>query len=137
MSKKVLLPAFIVVAVFAAVLLRGLAERSGEFVGPVIVPLHVGAEDLSLRGLHATDDTVVVVGGNQGVFGFSLDAGVHWIFSQLPDAPESQFRSVWAHNDHTFLAVSAGAPSYVYYSEDRGQSWLRCLPTLYLICGLN
>ena len=72
MSKKVLLPAFIVVAVFAAVLLRGLAERSGEFVGPVIVPLHVGAEDLSLRGLHATDDTVVVVEGIKG----SLD--FHW-----------------------------------------------------------
>ena len=125
MSKKVLLPGFIVVAVFAAVLLRGLQERSDEFVGPVMVPLYVGAEDLSLRGLHATDDTVVVVGGNRGVFGFSLDAGVHWIFSQLPNAPESQFRSVWAHNDHTFLAVSAGAPSYVYYSEDRGQSWLR------------
>ena len=66
MSKKVLLPGFIVVAVFAAMLLRGLADRSDEFVGPVMVPLYIGAEDLSLRGLHATDDTVVVVGGNRG-----------------------------------------------------------------------
>ena len=54
------------------------------FLLVLLVPLYVGAEDLSLRGLHATDDTVVVVGGNQGVIGFSLDAGVHWIFSQLP-----------------------------------------------------
>ena len=93
--------------------------------GPVLVPLYESTDNISLRGLHATDDSVVVVGGSSGVFGFSLDAGIHWIFSQIPGAPESQFRSVWAFNDHTFLAVSAGAPSYIYRTEDRGQNWSR------------
>ena len=83
MSKKILLAGMFSVAVLAVVLYRVFTNNPDQFVGPVMVPLYESTDDISLRGLHATDDTVVVVGGNRGVFGFSLDAGVHWIFSQL------------------------------------------------------
>ena len=89
------------------------------------VVLFEAGTDVSLRGLHATQDSVVVVGGSDGVFGFSLDAGIHWNFQKIPGAGKSQFRSVWAHDDSKFVAVSAGAPSYIYVTEDRGHQWTR------------
>lgn len=124
MSSKIKLAGIFSVLILAVVFYQ--AFKTPETLdGPVLVPLYESTDNISLRGLHATDDSVVVVGGSSGVFGFSLDAGIHWIFTQLPGAPESQFRSVWAFNDHTFLAVSAGAPSYIYRTEDRGQHWSR------------
>lgn len=89
------------------------------------VVLHEGTSDESFRGLHAIDDSVVVVGGNKGRFGYSLDAGIHWIFQHIPGSSESQFRSVWAINDKEFLAVSAGSPTYIYHTDSRGQDWSR------------
>lgn len=124
MSNKIKLAGFFSLLILVFVVYRTVQTPEGP-VGPVLVPLYESSDEVSLRGLHATDDTVVVVGGSQGVFGYSLDAGVHWIFTQIPGAPESQFRSVWAFNDHKFLAVSAGAPSYIYLTEDRGQHWSR------------
>ena len=100
-------------------------SSSDEYIGPVQVALFEGEPDWSFRGLHATQDSVVVVGGSDGVFGFSLDAGIHWIFQKIPGAGKSQFRSVWAHDDSKFVAVSAGAPSYIYVTEDRGHQWTR------------
>ncbi len=94
-------------------------------VGPLFIPLYDAGEEFSFRGLHAVDDSVVVVGGTQGSFCYSLDAGIHWDFLQIPNAEESQFRSVWAHNHSRFIAVSAGAPSYVYLTDDRGAHWSR------------
>ena len=94
-------------------------------VGPFFIPLYEAGEQFSFRGLHAVDDSVVLVGGSEGSFCFSLDAGIHWEFMQIPDAPESQFRSVWALDHSRFIAVSAGAPSYIYFTEDRGAQWSR------------
>ena len=94
-------------------------------VAPVFTTLFEAGEEFSFRGLHAVHDSVVVVGGTQGSICISVDAGVHWSFMQIPDATESQFRSVWAHDQSRFLAVSAGAPSYIYFTEDRGEHWLR------------
>jgi len=125
MSKKVLLVGILLMIGLSILPLLRAKDRPDEFKGPRMVTLHQGADDVSFRGLHAIDDSVVVVGGNKGLFGFSSDAGIHWDFQQIQGALKSQFRSVWAHDDHTFLAVSAGAPSYVYYSEDQGQSWIR------------
>ena len=127
MSKKALFVGLLLLIGLSIVLLLRMKVGADVdvLVGPRMVTLHQDEDDVRFRGLYATDDTVVVVGGNKGLFGYSLDGGIHWDFQQLNDAPESQFRSVWAHDDHTFLAVSAGAPSYVYYSEDQGQSWIR------------
>ena len=94
-------------------------------VGPFFIPLYEAGEQFSFRGLHAVDDSVVLVGGSEGSFCFSLDAGIHWEFMQIPDALESQFRSVWALDHSRFIAVSAGAPSYIYLTEDRGAQWSR------------
>ena len=124
MSKRILLAGGFSLVLLAYVLYN-MYTGQPETTGTVMVPLYESTDNISLRGLYATDDSVVVVGGSEGVFGFSLDAGIHWIFQQIPGAEQSQFRSVWAHNDHTFLAVSAGAPSYIYRTEDRGQSWVR------------
>ena len=52
------------VAVLAVVLYRVFTNNPDQYVGPVMVPLYESTDDISLRGLHATDDTVVVVGGN-------------------------------------------------------------------------
>lgn len=89
------------------------------------VVLFEAGTDVSFRGLHATNDSVVVVGGNKGLFGFSLDAGVHWDIQHIPESGESQFRSVWALSDKEFVAVSAGAPTYIYHTDSRGQHWSR------------
>ena len=96
-----------------------------ETLRPQFITLYQAGEQFSFRGLHAVDDSVVVVGGSEGSFCFSLDAGIHWEFMQIPDAPESQFRSVWAQDHSHFIAVSAGAPSYIYFTEDRGAHWSR------------
>ena len=100
-------------------------NKPEQIVGPLLLPLYDAGEEYSFRGLHAVHDSVVVVGGSKGRFGYSIDEGVHWEFSQLPGAPESQFRSIWAHNHSRFVAVSAGAPSYIYFTEDRGTNWKR------------
>ena len=89
------------------------------------VVLFEAGTDVSFRGLHATNDSVVVVGGNHGQFGFSLDAGFHWNIQQIPGSGESQFRSVWALSDKEFVAVSAGAPTYIYHTDTRGEEWSR------------
>jgi photosystem II stability/assembly factor-like uncharacterized protein len=125
MSKRIYWAGAFSVIILAIALFKG-TSSSEQPVGPVLVPLFESTEaTLSFRGLHAAQDTVVVVGGNKGVFGFSLDAGIHWIFQQIPGASESQFRSVWALNDQEFVAVSAGAPTYIYHTENRGQQWMR------------
>ncbi len=94
-------------------------------IGPVLVPLYEHPQQISFRGLHATDDSVVVVGGSDGVFGFSTNAGEQWVFQTLPQASECQFRSVWAHNDSSFIAVSTGTPSCIFFTADSGRNWSR------------
>ena len=58
-----------------------------ETLRPQFITLYQAGEQFSFRGLHAVDDSVVVVGGSEGSFCFSLDAGIHWEFMQIPDAP--------------------------------------------------
>lgn len=124
MSKRIYWAGALSVLLLVFALWKGVKGQQ-DLVGPVHVPLFEGNEELSFRGLHATQDSVVVVGGNKGVFGFSLDAGIHWIFQHIPESGESQFRSVWALNDKEFVAVSAGAPTYIYHTDTRGQQWSR------------
>jgi hypothetical protein len=112
-----------ITALFA--LLTWSCDQPPVTAGPLFIPLYEAGEQFSFRGLHAADDSIVVVGGSEGSFCFSLDAGIHWEFMQIPDALESQFRSVWAQDHSHFIAVSAGAPSYIYYTEDRGAHWSR------------
>lgn len=102
-----------------------LGRNDDQPVGPVVVALVEANEELSFRGLHATDDTVVAVGGNKGVFGMSLNGGFHWIFTQIPGADSSNFRSVYAHDAQRFTLVSAGAPSYIYRTTNGGSHWER------------
>lgn len=125
MNKKIF-PATLLAVILLVVLFGDLFNSpSDKTIGPVLVPLYEHPQQVSFRGLHATDDSVVVVGGSDGVFGFSTDAGEQWDFQTLPQASECQFRSVWALNHKTFLAVSAGAPSYIYLTEDGGNNWSR------------
>ncbi len=125
MNKKIF-PATLLAVILLLVLFGDLFNSpSDKTIGPVLVPLYEHPQQVSFRGLHATDDSVVVVGGSDGVFGFSTDAGEQWDFQTLPQASECQFRSVWALNHKTFLAVSAGAPSYIYLTEDGGNNWSR------------
>ena len=113
------------VTVISVLFLLSACSFKEEVSGPVLVELHHSDEPISLRGLHATQDTVVIVGGSSGTVGISTDAGLHWSFSKIGGAEESQFRSVWAHDSKHFIAVSAGAPSYIYSSRDAGVNWTR------------
>ena len=125
MIKKIFqaaLPLIIIMVMLFVVLFNSSKDKS---IGPILVPLYEHPQQISFRGLHATDDSVVVVGGSDGVFGFSTDAGEQWVFQTLPQASECQFRSVWAHNDSSFVAVSAGAPSTIFFTDDRGRNWSR------------
>lgn len=126
MSKRVRWAGIFSVFLISLLAIRAWMNRPGdELLAPQLVPLIEGEADWSFRGLHATHDSVVLVGGNQGRFGFSLDGGLHWIFSQVPGATQSQFRSVHAFNAREFLLMSAGAPTYIFRTEDAGQSWFR------------
>ena len=103
MTKKIF-PATLLAVILLAVVFSDLFNSpSDKTIGPVLVPLYEHPQQVSFRGLHATDDSVVVVGGSDGVFGFSTDAGEQWVFQTLPQAAECQFRSVWAHNHKTFF----------------------------------
>ena len=125
MNKKIF-PATLLAVILLVVLFGDLFNSpSDKIIGPVLVPLYEHPQQVSFRGLHATDDSVVVVGGSDGVFGFSTDGGEQWVFQILPQASECQFRSVWAHNDSSFVAVSAGAPSYIFFTDDGGGNWSR------------
>ena len=55
-------------------------NKTEETMRPRFVPLYEAGEQFSFRGLHAADDSIVVVGGSKGSFCFSLDAGIHWEF---------------------------------------------------------
>jgi len=131
MSKRIILGLIIILSLIGTLTLlllttvfkNVLDNGEARFVQHVI--LFEGVSDASFRGLHAINDSVVVVGGNHGLFGFSVDAGMHWNIHQIPESGESQFRSVWALNDKEFLAVSAGAPTYIYHTDSRGQQWRR------------
>lgn len=124
MSKRIIWAGLFSVILLSVVWWKA-ANKKMEIDGPAMVAMYEGPADLSLRGIHATQDTVVIVGGNKGIVGWSLDAGLHWIFTQIPGAGDSQFRSVWAHNPQTFIAVTAGAPSYIYRTTDGGHHWDR------------
>tara|TARA_B110000093_G_scaffold39230_1_gene41468 strand:- start:4135 stop:5217 length:1083 start_codon:yes stop_codon:yes gene_type:complete len=119
--KLIIVPAIITVVFF----LLNACNVQEEISGPILVELHQSNERISFRGLHATHDTVVIVGGSSGNIGISTDAGLHWSFTKVIGAEESQFRSVWAHDSEHFTAVTAGAPSYIYSSRDAGENWSR------------
>lgn len=125
MSNRVKWAGLFSVLLLVFIMYRAVKPTGDQWVDPVVVPLVEGNASLSFRGLHATEDSVVVVGGNLGTFGFSLDAGLHWVMMRIPGADSSQFRSVWALNNHEFVAVSAGAPTYIYHTSDRGHHWER------------
>ncbi len=125
MKKKILFLVLFPLILFVVFLVIQWRDTSDKLIGPTFVTLYEHPEDISFRGLYAIDDSVVVVGGNRGIVGFSTDAGEQWTFQTLPEASNCQFRSVWAHNHSTFLAVSAGAPSYIYLTEDGGKRWSR------------
>ena len=122
MNRKLIIAPAIITIVF---LLHSACAVQEEISGPILVELHHSNERISLRGLHATDDTVVIVGGSSGNIGISTDAGLHWSFTTIVGAEQSQFRSVWAHDSQHFIAVTAGAPSYIYSSRDAGANWSR------------
>ncbi len=124
MSKRILWAGLFSVILLAVLGWKALTSEV-TLEHPVLVALYEGPKELSFRGLHATQDSVVVVGGNKGFAGWSLDGGLHWIFTRIPGADQSQFRSVWAQDEHTFHLVSAGAPSYIYRTVDGGHHWER------------
>ena len=67
MIKKIFLvtlPLIIIIVILFVVFFNSPEDKS---IGPVLVPLYKHPQQISFRGLHATDDSVVVVGGSDGV----------------------------------------------------------------------
>jgi len=79
-----------------------------------------------LRGIHAVSESVAWASGTDGTVLRTVDGGSHWTKCAVPTGGEKlDFRGVWAWDDQTALAMSAGSGelSRLYRTTDGCKSW--------------
>ncbi len=79
-----------------------------------------------LRGVHAVNQSVVWVSGNNGTFGRTIDGGKTWRSSLVPEAEDLDFRDVHAFDADTayLLSIGEGEKSRIYKTADGGLTWV-------------
>ena len=90
---------------------------------PILVKLLDGNNDISFRGIASVDDSVVWVSGSAGVFGKTLDGGLHWVFGRVPGADSLELRDIELFDAQTAIVMSSGFPTRIYRTQDGGESW--------------
>lgn len=77
----------------------------------------------SFRGLSVVNDTVVWVSGNNGWVGRSVNGAIDWNFQQIPGFEKSDFRTIYAFDEHSAILATAGVPAFILLTRDGGITW--------------
>lgn len=77
----------------------------------------------SFRGLSVIDNKVAWLSGSEGWIGLSTDGGNSWKFNQVKGFETSDFRSLYAFDDHRAIIANAGSPAHILITQDGGENW--------------
>ena len=77
----------------------------------------------SFRGLSVVDENVAWVSGSSGTVGITVNGGKSWRFVNVPDHPDSDFRSIYAFDQEKAIIANAGSPAHILITNDGGQHW--------------
>lgn len=77
----------------------------------------------SFRGLSVVDNKIAWLSGNDGWIGLSTDGGNSWKFNQVKGFEKSDFRSLYAFDDHLAIIANAGSPAHILITHDGGENW--------------
>lgn len=77
----------------------------------------------SLRAICAVDEDIVWTSGSQGKVYLSLDGGLSWHASTVPDCEETEFRSLHAWDAKQALVFEVSPLGRAFMTKDGGNSW--------------
>ena len=97
------------------------AQRAGD-ESYRVVPLTTAATT-SMRGVSVVDARVVWASGTAGTVLRSMDGGVTWSATQVPNADSLDFRDIEAFDARTAYVLSAGEDGRIYRTTDGGKTW--------------
>ena len=81
-------------------------------------------QNLSIRAIDIIDENKICFAANNGVFGYSDDAGKTWYLDTIRiQNYVPQFRSIEALNDSTILILSIDSPAYLLKTNNKGRDW--------------
>ncbi len=81
-------------------------------------------QNLSIRAIDIIDENKICFAANNGVFGYSDDAGKTWYLDTISIKNYTpQFRSIEALNDSTILILSIDSPAYLLKTTNKGRDW--------------
>lgn len=81
-------------------------------------------QNLSIRAIDVIDENKICFAANNGVFGYSDDAGKTWYLDTISiENYTPQFRSIEALNDSTILILSVDSPAYLLKTTNKGRDW--------------
>ena len=105
-----------------SLLLLALTVAAAAQSGPRI---QISNTSESLRGVSAVSRQIAWASGTHGTYLRTVDGGVTWKPSQVPDAAALDFRAVVAFSaDEAFLMSSGpGDQSRIYHTSDAGRHW--------------
>lgn len=94
------------------------------FVMLVYVLYLLMSHNLSIRAIDVIDESKICFAANNGVFGYSDDAGKTWYLDTIITQNYTpQFRSIEALNDSTILILSINSPAYLFKTTNKGRDW--------------
>lgn len=80
-------------------------------------------EAKSVRGVHVVNDSVAWISGTNGFFGKTINRGETWEFGTISTKHPTDYRSIYAFDQNTAIAVGIGTPAVIYKTKDGGQNW--------------
>ena len=77
----------------------------------------------SLRGLSVVDENIIWASGSNGMVARSVDGGVNFIWSQVPNFEKKDFRDIEAFDSNTAIIMCIAEPAYILKTIDGGNNW--------------
>lgn len=87
------------------------------------IKIYETGREFSIRGISIPDPSVIWISGSNGLVGISKDTGISYLFSEIKDSINLDFRDIHAFNDSEALIISTGSPGYIYKTYDGGKNW--------------